>query len=455
MVDNTFFKEFKEFVELYLLKKYRTRLGQKGTNDLRTFVRSCRNEDALRKLIETTLKDFRGFEIDENYDLLKKGFLDKDKKIIVESKEIKHCLEKGGLWNHFIDRVLEKKHIGDKIAKEIIFLCSLGRLVKGKKPYSFNALITSGSSAGKDHLIDSVLKLHPDSDVEMYGSMSAKALKHIHTARSDPDWTYDGKIVSIEEVNEKTMNDDVMKILTSAEKMSGSVADNRGQVEKIKGNPVLFLTSATARPTSEILNRFSVIGIDESEEQTKRTFSFEEEDYHQGELDFIEGLKMCRVNIPFTNKLREIFPSDKVKYRRYFQKLLDYIRAIAILHQENREHHKGEIIDAEWEDYDIAREPFMNSCSGAHSIPLKEIDKRIVGTLEKSDVPLSATEISKFTEKYITSRNLYNHLKDLANKDVLETFDLTDSWGNAVLKYVVSEEYKDKTPIKLPDSSSL
>ena len=162
--------EFREFVEHELLKKYRKKIGIKRTSEFRDTIRGCNSEGSLRKLMKKVLPSVYG--IDEDYDLLKKGFLDKDKKVIVESKEIKRCLEKGGLWDFFVDKVLEKKHIGDKTTKEIIFLCSLGRLVKGKKPYSFNALITSGSSAGKDHLVDSVLDLFPATQLERYGSMS-------------------------------------------------------------------------------------------------------------------------------------------------------------------------------------------------------------------------------------------------------------------------------------------
>ncbi|GAH08236.1 unnamed protein product, partial [marine sediment metagenome] len=57
---------------------------------------------------------------------------------------------------------LNKKHLGDIPAKEVIFLCAIGRLVKNKKPFSFNVLVLSPSSAGKDHLVGSVLKLFPE-----------------------------------------------------------------------------------------------------------------------------------------------------------------------------------------------------------------------------------------------------------------------------------------------------
>jgi len=358
-------------------------------------------------------------------------------------------------WDSIVIEELEKKHLGDKETKEIVFLCSLGRLVKNKNPYSYNILIGGSSSAGKDHLLDSVLDLFPGKDVERYGNMSAKALKYLHNKKLEPEWNYNGKIVSVEEVNEKTLNDEVMKILLSGGKKSGSVANNRGETIEIKGNPVVFMTSATAIANPEMLNRLSMIGIDESDEQTKRTFFAENLPYDERILKFMEELEMCEVRIPFKNKLMKVFPYHKIKYRRQFQKLLDWIRAVACLHQSIRQKHRDGSIDATLEDYDIARFPFMKACSRISAIQLKTIDKKIIETLEKSPEPLGANEIGKFTAKYISRMTLYAHLNSLANTEVLETFELKDAFGNAVTKYAISEEFRDKTPISLPASADL
>ena len=72
--------------------------------------------------------------------------------------QIKELLDKRKLWDYILDE-LNKKHVGDISAKEIIFLSAIGRLVKNKKPFSYNIIAHSKSSAGKDHLVESVLKL--------------------------------------------------------------------------------------------------------------------------------------------------------------------------------------------------------------------------------------------------------------------------------------------------------
>ncbi len=90
------------------------------------------------------------------------------KKSGLHEEQIKELLEKRLLWDYILDD-LGTKHVGDIPAKEIVFLSTIGRLVKNKKPYSFNLILHSSSSAGKDHLVESVLMLFPKEDIEAFG----------------------------------------------------------------------------------------------------------------------------------------------------------------------------------------------------------------------------------------------------------------------------------------------
>ena len=89
--------------------------------------------------------------------LEKSGFVKEEPYKI--SNRIQKLLEKDKLWDYIVLDELNKKHIGDEKTKEVVFLCAIGRLVKNKKSYSYNCLVLSSSSAGKDHLLNSVLKL--------------------------------------------------------------------------------------------------------------------------------------------------------------------------------------------------------------------------------------------------------------------------------------------------------
>ena len=64
-------------------------------------------------------------------------------------------------WDRVIIDELNKKLVGEIKAREIIFLCGIGRLVKNSSYSSFNCLIHSESSAGKDYTTKNVLSLFP------------------------------------------------------------------------------------------------------------------------------------------------------------------------------------------------------------------------------------------------------------------------------------------------------
>ena len=377
------------------------------------------------------------------------------KKSGLHEEQIKELLEKRLLWDYILDD-LGKKHVGDIPAKEIVFLSTIGRLVKNKKPYSFNLILHSSSSAGKDHLVESVLMLFPKEDIEAFGRISKTALTYLHDSKKEPFFSYDGKVLYLEEVSEEILNNEIMKVFTAGLTKSAITKDQKAEVIEVIGKPVVICTTATTKPTSEILNRFSIVKLDESEEQTRRTYLAEEEEYDSSIQTFLSTLKPYKVNIPITikKKIATVFPAKKTQLRRAFPRFLDLIKAVAIFHQ-HLKNCNGEEINVDWEDYDLAVRVFRNYRSGIASIPLKKEDERIVELLEKENNPLSAKEISVNMVGYLTISNVYKHLANLANNEILDTFDLRDDYNSPVTKYQISEEFKDKNPIELPDSSQI
>ena len=363
------------------------------------------------------------------------------------SQHIKNLLDKRLLWDYILDE-LEKKHVGDIAAKEIIFLSAIVRLVKNKKPYSFNVILHSESSAGKDHLVESVLSLFPNDDIEAFGRISKTPLTYLHDSKKEPFFSYDGKILYLEEVTEDILNNEIMKVFTAGLTKSAITKDQAAEVIEVNGKPVVICTTATSKPTSEILNRFSIVKLDESEEQTKRTYAHEEEEYDEEIIYFLFKMKPREINIPIRmrQKIAQGFPANKTSMRRAFPRFIDIVKAIAAFHNNER---------VTWEDYDLAVRIFRNYRSGISSIPLKKEDQRIVKLLEESEEPLSAPEISINMEGYLTKRRVYDHLNNLENNEIIESFDLRDNFGNPVKKYKISEEMKDKNPIQLPLSEEL
>jgi len=379
----------------------------------------------------------------------------------VMSERIKKLLEKGSLWDKIVLDELDKKHVGDIKTKEIILLSCIGRLVKNKNSFSFNNLVLSTSSSGKDHLVGSVLKLFPREDFEIWGRTSAKTFNYLHNLEEEPDWNYNGKIVYLKEVTENVLNSEVMKEFTSAEEEISKIAIPRGRTKttspgsdimEVRGHPVVIATTATSIPTDEIRNRFNIVGLDQSSEQTKRARKNMTEDYSEEIKDLIKNLKCYEVEIPddLFRFIDKHFPSDKIRYRRDFPKFLDFVRAMTIFNQEIRRNHPGEILRSTAEDYNSARDIFMNAYSKLSDIPLKDIPKRIIDILGRGDLPLSAREICDYLEGYISIQALYPHLNDLKFKEIIEEIMDRGALGKPTSKYALSEEYRDKKPFILP-----
>lgn len=351
---------------------------------------------------------------------------------------------------------LEKLHIGDTDLKEAVLLSCFGKYVKNRRPFSLNRIIHSPSSAGKDHCITSVLELFPKNTIDAWGRISPKALNYLHNKKKEPLWSWDGKILYLEEVSESVLNSEVMKVFTSGINKAAIVKDGEIQELEVEGKPVVLCSTATSIPNEEILNRFTILKADESNEQTEKTFLHERKQIDINVIKFIIRLDELEVLIEekLKEKIAKVFPKDKVRRRRDFQCFLDHMRAVAILHQYSKEKKNG-TIKATIEDYDLARKIYMNTYTGINKIPLKDIQNKIVELLEKKEHPISAKEISSVIKDYISLQKMYPHLKHLANIGVLESFELRDSFNNPTTKYQLSEEYLEKQPINMPKSESL
>ena len=231
---------------------------------------------------------------------------------------------------------------------------------------------------------------------------------------------------------------------------------------EIKGKPVIFSTTATTTPNNEILNRFSIVHLDESEDQTKKIMQMQAKRMMEGEsLEYDSEIKkaLCKlqiykVKIPFADKIIGFFPSKRISERRNFERFFDFIKAVTCFHQFQRENNDGVLV-AEFSDYDKARDIFMNIQQGVSSIPLNLRQKDIVDVLKKTEGKLSLSEIHGGLKNYLALQNLRPHVESLVNLRVLDKFHEKDNFNREIIKYGLSDEYLDFKPIILPNSSEL
>lgn len=372
-------------------------------------------------------------------------------------QEILNILENPMLWDKIVIDEFNKRIVGEIKSREIIFMCAMGRLVKNCSYTSFNLLMHSDSSAGKDYTTKNVLKIVPQSHLFSRTRISPTVLNYWTPYKKIGLDSWDGCILYLPDISEPVLNSDAMKLMCSDGSHITITEKGEARDIEIKGKPVIFSTTATTSPNEEILNRFSIVTLDESEEQTKRIMEMQARRMMEGEsIEYDSKIKqaLCylgryKVKIPFADKIVKTFPYSRLGERRNFERFFDFIKAITCVHQFQR-HFDGEYLIAELEDYDIARNIFMNINRGVSSIPLTTRQKDIVNVLKNSGEMLGLAEIHKQLKRYIAIQNLRPHVESLVNLRVLEKHFGTDNFNREIIKYQLSEEYNNFKPIVLP-----
>jgi len=371
--------------------------------------------------------------------------------------KVETILNSKNLWKRIIQEE-GKKIAGEINAKEQITLCCFGTLVKNASYSSFNLLTHSISSTGKDYTTDNILKLFPTGTTFKRTRITPSALNYWQ-----PTETWEGCILYLPDISESIMNCEALKLMCSEGSFITIVDVNLKPKDiEIKGKPVIISTTANTTPTEEMLNRFGIIPLTETQEQTKEILKLQSKyakegstiEYNQDILDAIKILSRHKVKIPFADKIAVTFPTEQVKERRNFNRFLDFIKAITCLYQFQRKEDKGFLIST-YDDYDLARKVYMNSQRGLISLPLNNLHKRIIETLKENKDGLTITEISSKMENPLSRQGLFPHLNSLINLKVLQIEEKQDFFNVMRKYYKISPEYYKFKPTILPTSKEL
>ncbi len=368
------------------------------------------------------------------------------------------------LWDRIVLDELSKKICGEIPAREIIFMCAMGKLVVNCSYTSFNLLMHSESSAGKDYTTKNVLKIVPENKVFSRTRISPTVLNYWKPYLKAGFDSWNGCVLYLPDVSEPVLNSDAMKLLCSDGSHITITEKGKARDIEIKGKPVIFSTTATTTPNEEILNRFSIVHLDESEEQTKRILKMQGKrmveglscEYNDEIKKALFMLRRWSVKIPFAEKIVDVFPTNRIGERRNFERFCDFIKALTCVYQYQRSS-DGEFLIAELKDYDRAKDIFMNIQQGVSSIPLNKRQKDIVRVLNEfhSLEGLGLNEIHKKLEHYLSLQNLRPYLDSLVNLKVVNKFFGDDGFNREIIKYKLSEEYLNFKPIVLPNGDDL
>ena len=248
--------------------------------------------------------------------------------------------------------------VGEESNKLVGYLAAVSR--KLDKPLA--VIIQSSSAAGKSSLMDAVLNLMPEEERVHYSAMTGQSLFYMG------ETNLKNKILAIAEEEGAEQASYALKLLQSEGELtiaSTGKDDSTGTLVtkeyRVEGPVMLFLTTTAIDIDEELMNRCLVLTVNESREQTQAIHAL------QRQQQTLEGLlrnedkkqliqlhrnaqRLLRpllVANPFAEQLT--FIDDKTRTRRDHMKYLTLIRAIALLHQYQREvkhiDHNGEALE--------------------------------------------------------------------------------------------------------------
>jgi DNA primase catalytic core len=249
-----------------------------------------------------------------------------------------------------LQRILDDFHtagvVGEETNKLVGYLAAVSR--KLDKPLAI--IIQSTSAAGKSSLMDAVLNMIPEEERVQYSAMTGQSLFYMG------ETNLKNKILAIAEEEGAENASYALKLLqsegvltiasTGKDEATGNLVTKQYRVE---GPVMLFLTTTAIDIDEELMNRCLVLTVNESREQTQAIHAMQrrqqtlegllqnEDRKHRVQLhrNAQRLLRPLLVANPFAERLT--FIDDKTRTRRDHMKYLTLIRAIALLHQYQRE----------------------------------------------------------------------------------------------------------------------
>jgi DNA primase len=249
-----------------------------------------------------------------------------------------------------MQRVVADLHALGVVGEDMNLMAAYLAAVSRKLDAPLAILIQSTSAAGKSALMDAVLSLIPPEERIRYSAMTGQSLYYLG------ENNLQHKILAIAEEEGVRQAAYALKLLqsdgeltiasTAKDEASGNLMTKQYTV---RGPVMLMLTTTAIDVDEELLNRCLVLSVNESREQTAAIHARQRqrqtlegllqsasresiEALHHNAQRLLAGVAVVN---PYADRLT--FLADKTRTRRDHMKYLTLIRAIALLHQHQRE----------------------------------------------------------------------------------------------------------------------
>jgi len=308
---------------------------------------------------------------------------------------------------------LDKKIVKENEAREVIFLVGFcGSLVKNARPTSSNLLVNGESGIGKDYTTENTLKILPKEKMIKRTRISPTVFTYWHNAKYEPEWSWEGKTVYLEDISSSILNSEVFKVMASGGSKATIVVNQQAVDIEINGKPSLIITAASSTPKAELVRRFPIVQLDESVDQTKainiiqakQAATGTNSEYSDVIKQALNCLKRVEVKVPFANDLVGMLPTTHIIMRTHFNRFLDYIKFSTALHQFQRQTDEDGFFLAEEQDFKIARKVLLKTTSNSLMIPITKDQQKLIKVVSElgtevwhrvSDIEPSITNMSE------------------------------------------------------------
>lgn len=268
-----------------------------------------------------------------------------------------------------IDKLIETAGIiGEESSRRTAFIIASSY----KMPYPLHGLIQASSGKGKSHLINSVASLMPSEDVINLSRITSRSLYNYQNDElmykliliQDEDGLDEESLYAFRELQSAGF-------LSSSTSSKNSFGKHQSRVTRVNSHFSSLMASTKTEIYTDNESRSIVIGIDESDEQTRRIIDFtnkvragliEKETQAKAKQLLRNAMRLLQrkeVINPFAHKIR--LPIEAKTLRRLNSQFQDFIAQITLLNQFQRETDNRERVVTTTEDIKEGIDIFFTS----------------------------------------------------------------------------------------------
>jgi hypothetical protein len=379
---------------------------------------------------------------------------------IEQEKIEQEILRDNNLLVRIVDEVHKEGLVNEEKSILVLLIKIFLRLVLNASATSSNVLVSDKTGSGKDVIVFCVcITVLPEDHYHHRTDISDKAFDYwqpIIRWEVDDEGknipikdSWNGHVIHLEDPKDDALTGQSFRVMASGGTKVTKVINLVPVTITIDGKPVIIVTSLHATIDEEGQRRWDSLRIDTSDKLTvavkkkilQRATGKKNQDKDDSVLHAIKHLlSPYNVVIPFAEELNQYLPNTLIM-RTQTKKLLDYIKASAILYQWQREKDEQGQLIATWFDYDYARFVFT-ILKDVEGVTLNSVEEEFIMFLREQNEPIS---IKSAVEKFKKRSNawVYDHLDSFVSKGLIEISFEQDSSNRDIKKIRATKGFEN------------